>query len=290
MGIKTSLIPVYTIDVFDTDNDFFWIGRLDSILERFPDLERPHKQYFYMLLYIEEAGGSIIIDDHTVKLDQPKVISVQQGSVCRMDINRNAGGTLICFTESYFSLRYNDNVLLQFEFLKKCSDTAVSLSGKQQEKWELLLSLMQEEYSFRVKGWEKVLRSYLNILLYEFDRGFGPPALAEKAGGKEEKVLAFEKLIEKHYAGVKQPGAYASMLYISTNYLNKLCRHYRGATAGTLIRQRIIVEARRLLYHTAFTVSEIAVQLGFEHVSYFVTFFKTNTGQTPENFRKRKMD
>jgi AraC-like DNA-binding protein len=74
-------------------------------------------------------------------------------------------------------------------------------------------------------------------------------------------------------------------LHISTNYLNRLCREYRGVTGGEIIRERVIIEAQRLLQYTTLSVAETAYKLGFESPSYFITFFKKNTGTTPEGFR-----
>ena len=52
-----------------------------------------------------------------------------------------------------------------------------------------------------------------------------------------------------------------------------------------MIRERILLEAKRLLVHSPQTVAEIAYQLNFEDTSYFGRFFKKHTGTTPEQFR-----
>src|SRR5690554_7006598 len=86
------------------------------------------------------------------------------------------------------------------------------------------------------------------------------------------------------------PSAYADLLNISPNYLNKICKEETGRTAGDLIRKRITIEAQRLLHYTNYTVNEIADQLGFENSSYFVTFFKKHTRTTPDKFRKNRSE
>ncbi len=286
MGTKTGPIPVYPVTAFDAENYAFWFGTIERILEVYPFLEHPHKQSFYMLLFVEQAEGHIVIDECTYRLDQPKLICIKPNSVFCLSINRTAKGHIICFTEDFFSLRYNNNVLHQFAFLKKEASPFVRLTARQAEQWNTVLQLMKEEMTQGYKEAEKVLRSYLNILLCNMDKRFQHYSAKERVSGKEEKIIQFEKLVEEHYVRQKAPSFYAGMLHISTNYLNKLCHDCRGIPGGELIRKRVTIEARRLLHYTTLSVAEVAFELGFESPSYFITFFKKNTGQTPELFRK----
>ncbi|RYD73796.1 MAG: helix-turn-helix domain-containing protein, partial [Sphingobacteriales bacterium] len=47
----------------------------------------------------------------------------------------------------------------------------------------------------------------------------------------------------------------------------------------------IISEAKALLQHTTWSVSEIAYALGFEYPTYFNNFFKKKTGEIPKSVR-----
>ncbi len=289
MGIKTDTIAVYPVTEFSANNKSFWFSSLEKLLENHPFLEHPHKQSFYMLLFVERADSYAIVDDKSIRLDEPKVICIKPNSVFSININRAAKGFIICFTEDFFSLRYNNNVLFQFAFLKKEAESYVRFSDKQIEKWNTILHLMQEEITTKQSGVEKLLRSYLNILLYDLDRKFYRHTSAKKVDSKEEKIIQFEKLLEESFAHQKAPSYYATKLHVTTNYLNKLCNGIRGVTSGELIRMRVAMEAQRLLHYTSRSVAEIANELGFESPSYFATFFKKNTGTTPESFRKNNI-
>jgi len=65
-----------------------------------------------------------------------------------------------------------------------------------------------------------------------------------------------------------------------------LCNDFLGISAGTLIRERVILEAKRLLINRDLMVAEIAEKLNFADQSYFIKFFKKYEGITPEKFRK----
>ena len=67
----------------------------------------------------------------------------------------------------------------------------------------------------------------------------------------------------------------------------KLALSLVGKTAGDLIRDRVLLEAKRLLTNADMTVTEIAYDLNFQDNSYFNRFFKKETGMTPDEFRKQ---
>lgn len=287
--MQTKDLSVCNIGLFGEGLKHFWMGELNGLLEKFPELEYPHKQEFYMLLFVENAQGELIIDNQKIRLDDAKVIIIKPRCVSSIDINRQAKGKLICFTEDFFSLRYNNNILHEFTFLQSESKPYIRISDEQQTHLQVLIRLLFEEFMLQKEGAKKVLRSYLNIVIYELERIYRPFGFEKVRGMKKEKIHQFEVLIENHYVTKKLPSSYADILNISTNYLNKICREETGQTAGDLIRRRIAIEAQRLLHHTNLSVNEIANKLGFENLSYFVTFFKKQIGNTPEQFRKQQI-
>lgn len=97
----------------------------------------------------------------------------------------------------------------------------------------------------------------------------------------------FQDLIEKYYKEKKLSKEYAELLYITPNHLNALCKDVLGFSSGELIRNRIILEAKRLLVNKNITINEIAYLLNFKDSSYFVKFFKKYTNFTPDQFRKQ---
>ncbi|MEM8863761.1 MAG: helix-turn-helix transcriptional regulator, partial [Chloroflexota bacterium] len=56
-------------------------------------------------------------------------------------------------------------------------------------------------------------------------------------------------------------------------------------TPGQLIRQEVVLEAKRLFQHTDLTATEISYRLGFNDASYFGRFFKREVGVSPGKFR-----
>jgi AraC-like DNA-binding protein len=113
------------------------------------------------------------------------------------------------------------------------------------------------------------------------------PAPTAAVTQKQQVLIAFRKLIDQHYKALRRPGEYAALLYITPGHLNALCQDLLGHSAGEVIRERVLLEAKRLLTNAGMTSTEIAYELNFQDNSYFNRFFKKYVGATPEEFRRR---
>jgi len=80
------------------------------------------------------------------------------------------------------------------------------------------------------------------------------------------------------------------MLYITPNHLNAVCKDMMGVSAGEMIRNRIILEAKRMLTNPQLSINEISLKLNFSDNSYFTKFFKKLENITPEEFRKKLLN
>lgn len=287
--MQTTELPVCSIDLFGDGIKQFWMGKLMGLVDLYPILEYPHRQDFYILLLVDNAFGDIMVDNQKIHLNfNAKAIIIKPGCISSLDLNKQARGHIVCFTEQFFSLRYNNNMLHQFSYFKREARPYLRLSEGNKSRWDQLIRLCYEEFLLDLNESETLLRSYLNIILLELERLYNPAGFQSHKNNKQEKIHQFEELINVHFHSKKLPSSYADLLYMSPNYLNKICKEETGQTAGDLIRKRISIEAQRLLHYTSCTVNEIAHQLGFENMSYFVTYFKKQTGLTPEQFRREK--
>ena len=78
---------------------------------------------------------------------------------------------------------------------------------------------------------------------------------------------------------------YADRLAMTPDRLNDHVKRATGVTAGHLIRQRVLTEAKRQLVFTNQAIQEIAYDLSFSDPSHFARFFRAQTGSTPQAFR-----
>ncbi|WP_375447095.1 helix-turn-helix domain-containing protein [uncultured Fibrella sp.] len=78
----------------------------------------------------------------------------------------------------------------------------------------------------------------------------------------------------------------ADELAMTTVHLNRICQAVAGKSAGQLVQEHTLDEARKLLTYTTYSVSEIAYLLHFEYPNYFARFFRKHTGLSPTEFRE----
>ncbi|MCC3214849.1 helix-turn-helix domain-containing protein [Chryseobacterium sp. X308] len=100
----------------------------------------------------------------------------------------------------------------------------------------------------------------------------------------------FKKLITDHFRNTKQVQQYADFLNITPLYLNEAVKDVTGYPASFWIQQKVLWEARRLLFYTSMDVKQVAFELGYDDPVYFSRFFKKRTGMTALQFRAKNHD
>jgi AraC family transcriptional activator of pobA len=97
----------------------------------------------------------------------------------------------------------------------------------------------------------------------------------------------FRSLLLQSFRVMKSPSLYAESLNISPSYLNEVVKKTTGFSASYWINQEIVLEAKRVLFHTDCSVKEVAEQLGYEDYSYFTRVFTKIAGMSPIAFRQK---
>ncbi|MCL1060079.1 helix-turn-helix domain-containing protein [Shewanella gelidimarina] len=104
----------------------------------------------------------------------------------------------------------------------------------------------------------------------------------------ETQTMRFNQFllsIEDKFTQTRDASAYADMVHISYKSLNQLCKLACNQTAKQLIDAHTILEIKRRLIIENSQVQEVAYELGFDDVTYFVKFFKRHTLLTPSQFK-----
>lgn len=103
----------------------------------------------------------------------------------------------------------------------------------------------------------------------------------------------FTELLERQFplddthqrVNLRTASDFAAQLNIHVNHLNRAVRETMQKTTTQIIAERILQEAKVLLKHSAWNVSEIAFALGFAEVTHFNNFFKKQVQLSPLKFR-----
>lgn len=110
---------------------------------------------------------------------------------------------------------------------------------------------------------------------------------SESVGHKHDIFLRLIQLIEEHFTQQRGVEFYADKLCLSPKYLSALAKSICGYTVQELVFKAIIRKSISLLKNTQKNVQEIADYFNFPNASYFGTFFKKQTGMSPQQYRKQ---
>ena len=285
--------PVYDIcKLSDFQQDDLLISRFAPYLQKHHDLYFPHKHTFYHLVLFTKGGGTHAIDFKIFDVTPYQIYFMIPGQVHSWSFEGDVDGYVIHFSPAFFeSFLLKNEYLDQFPFFSGIIDDAVmQIEPALQQRISSLFEEIIAENESPGPMAADLIRSLLLQIFILLSRINTDNKEKSLPAYNRTLLKTFQKLIEKNYAILKLPRDYAELMYITPNHLNALCNDLLGISAGEVIRNRILLEAKRLLINLDLTIAEIGYRLNFNDNSYFTKFFKKYTGSTPEEFRKNTLN
>ncbi|MEM7028207.1 MAG: helix-turn-helix transcriptional regulator [Chloroflexota bacterium] len=251
----------------------------------------PHRHDFYEVLYITGGTGTHFIDFNAYPIEPNTFYFISPGQVHYWETTVPIEGDILIFTNDFLLLAPADYMVLQeLSFFHTVEGRPIlHLNDTDHLQVGLLFQAIAEEFKVFDFRAASVLRSYLHILLVQIQRIC---AIQEAKTGDRQNTVAqkltrqFKQLITKQFLTEQSVQGYADQLGVTVNHLNKTVKTATGYTPGQLIRQEIILEAKRLFQHTDLTATEVGYRLAFDDPSYFGRFFKREVGVSPGQFRQ----
>lgn len=224
-----------------------------------------HRHDFYYLLVLQEGGGTHTIDFTTYTISDHTIFLLRPGQVHAIHLHASSTGYLVQFNQSF-----DPSPLLP---------AAAQQNYYQVKNTLTYFDQIFEEFTHPKEKYEEVIKSLLHIFFIQLIR-------TQIITAANDQLTTLQQLIADNIKKYKQVTDYAALLHLSPYQLNAITKSSVGKTCSTLINDHIVLEAKRQLLATTNLVNEIAWQLGYEDVSYFIRFFKKHTGHTPESFRQ----
>jgi AraC family transcriptional activator of pobA len=289
-------IPVYDICNLSKNDQH---QQSDLLVERFGaylnrhshSLHHAHRHSFYHVVMFTKGSGTHTIDFNRFNVKPYQVYFMIPGQVHSWHFEGEVDGYIINFSDTLFrSFLLNPNYLERFSFFSGVSEENVcqlpaEIHGKAVQLFDEIL--IQSGLINNSKGEIDMIRLLMMQLFLTVENSCKSNSKKHVPQQKQVLLRNFRRLIDQHYLSIKLPKEYADLLYVTPNHLNALCQDLLGKTAGELIRDRVILEAKRLLTNADMTITEIAYNLNFQDNSYFNRFFKKYAGVTPDEFRKQ---
>ena len=285
-------IPVYDICSLSGDghlHEDILAERFAAYLKVHPNLHRAHGHSFYHLVLFTKGAGFHTIDFERYPVAVGQMYCMIPGQVHSWEFEGEMDGYVVNFSEALFqSFLVDSRYLERFPFLSgSAAEHIVQLSPKALDQAVAVMEKIVAEYKSTEYLHKDMLRVQLLSLFILASRIGDSDRRGDVTGNPNLLLLHnFRKLVNQYYSQYKLPKDYAAMLYITPNHLNALCQDLLGHSAGEVIRERILLEAKRQLVNVDTGIAGIAYNLGFTDNSYFTKFFKKYTGTTPEEFKR----
>lgn len=277
-------IPVRQIKEPDF-SESFTIRNIETLLSGKDMVQELHRHNFFFVLALKKGMGQHIIDFTTYTISDYSVFFMRPGQVHQLTLQKESTGYLIEFNSDFYSPRDKE----ANQVLRKVSNkNYCQLNSDRFKKAFSVLDYIFQEYAEKRERYKEVIKANLEIFFIELVRQSKNPHNLSKSDNSysQERLEELLELLSTHIATNKQVAQYADMLRLTSYQLNAITKETLGKNCSQLINEHIVLEAKRHLLATSNQVNQIAYNLGYEDVSYFIRFFKKHTGYSPEAFRQ----
>lgn len=274
--------------------DDFHLLKFKDHLDKIPFQTVSRKCDFFQVYFSDQYNVDVMVDDTFFSGRDKTLVSflspLQTLSVDVKNVESLSNGYMLTFQSKFLKDHQSDfDIQRSFPFFNANYSPVYVLDKHQtifSELFQKMYTLFQE---FSADNRE-IIRSYLNVLLFEARKAFFEGGIRLKFSSRAQEIaFSFENLI-KEYSQERNPlGFYADKLNISTVYLSECVKMATGKTAKQVVSEYTILEASALLLQSSKTIDEIADLLGFSATSNFINFFKRETGLTPSKHRKHNI-
>ncbi|AGH96079.1 helix-turn-helix domain-containing protein [Pseudobdellovibrio exovorus] len=248
-----------------------------------PKVPFPHKHDFYHILIITKGKGSHEVDFTKYPVLPHTIFILKPGQIHSWTLDPNTTGYVV-----EFELPAIQNSLQQFNVLENILLTLPDHLRYRYDDWKELLTLVESarlELHKQEEGYEALACFKVAELLFLIYRRI--PKTIRQRFKQDDYAQQFLRLVEDNFTSHHQIEFYAQKLGVTAKALSMRLSRSLNLPARTIIQNRCLLEAKRLLGYSNKSINQISYALGFEDPNYFSRFFKKATGQTPVSFRQK---
>jgi len=253
-----------------------------------------HVHSFYEILWFQEGTGLHTVDFVEYEVKPGTIFFLAPGQIHHFDRKEGYKGFAIKMCTDLMKVSDVQQSNVGKLFMKyntfHAFDSApyYNVDEKTASALQSIVDEMEEE-SFHAGefGNIDILKSLLCIFLAKVER-YGTHEsleLLDSIRPSHQLFIQFRRMVEQEYAHMHTVQEYADKLNVAIRTLHKSVNDCAGKTPLVIINSRIILEAKRMVRYSNMMIKEIAADLGYEDSSYFVKFFKRETGHLPSEFR-----
>lgn len=285
----SSLLTAMHIGHFAKCADFH-VLRFEDHVGDIPFQTKSRQCDFFQIFFSDQYNVDVVVDDVIFSTKNKTLLSflapLQTLSTDVKEEENIANGYMLVFQSSFLKNgESNFGVQSKFPYFN-ANYSPVYFLDKEQGDFAHIIEKIYRLFQVLTPENKAIIRSYLNILLYESRKAFFDGSISTSLSSRAHQIaFSFETLIRENSCKRKPLDFYARQLNISTVYLSECVKKATTKTAKQIIKEYTILEASTLLLQSENTIDFIADELGFSATSNFINFFKKATGLSPLKYR-----
>ncbi len=218
--------------------------------------------------------------NHIVSLTPEQYFAVKQLSDCRV----------YQFNSDFYCIKDHDKEVncTGLLFYSNTEIPAAALNATESKKLDNIYSEVLDEFKNEDFVQGEMLRVLLKNIIIRSTRLIKKQNSLPEAqeNSKTDLLRQYNMLVEIHFRKEHQVTFYADLLFKSAKTLSNNFSTF-NTTPLQIIHNRIILETKRLLLYSDYSLKEIAFELGFANASKLSKLFKNKVGTSPLTFRKQ---
>jgi AraC family transcriptional regulator, transcriptional activator of pobA len=292
---RRSALPLFHLYGDPPDDQAFDFVHVETISSRSSIHDwtiRAHRhRNLFQILPITRGGGEMTFETQVIPFEAPVAIIIPATIAHGFRFHpEETEGWVLTFTEDVArGLGERSGEAISVLRALAADPMVPLLSEDEVDRISRLCADLHEERFLARPGYRLAMRGYLALIAITVARLAASRARTATATlmPTQPTVDALRYLVEEHFRQERQLSFYAGKLAMTPDRLNDHVKRTAGVTAGHLIRQRVLTEAKRQLVFTNQPINEIAYDLTFADPSHFTRFFRKQTGLTPQAFREQ---
>jgi len=258
---------------------------LDTKCSALEEQQSPH----FNIFWIEEGSGTYQIDFQSFTIKNGGIFFLSPGQVFQVESEQVKSGYQISFDKEFYCVETHGKEIacngVLFNNVHRAA--AIQLADNDIPVFKQIMQNMIQEFENPGPAHREMLETYLRMFLIQSLRKLDELQVPlEKTTDEGNRLVSdFIALIEKHYRKIHSVAEYAELLFISPKSLAKRLKALNYNTPTELIRDRIMLQAKRDLRYSNRSIKEIAFDLGFDDPAYFTRLFKKAVQQSPQAYR-----
>lgn len=251
-----------------------------------------HKIEFFLIMIVTKNSYTHFVDFKSYKLSKGSALFIAKNQVHHFtkELEKAEGFCIIfnsLFTDKHHFI--SGNIKLNRLFNYHIEEPIITQEDMGEDSFLDLASNMYDEYTFPNSfAKSQMLSILLQALFLKAERAKEVQALSGAKTHWLEIFTTFKNMLEKEYINTRNSRIYATKLFISYKFLNDIVKKLTGKTVKAFIDDFVVIEIKRYLVSTSFSIKEISYRTGFEEPGNMVKFFKKKTYTTPLKFRLQK--